>query len=100
MYVTKDVYGTDHSTIFSTQVNNCTVHSITYRYKGVCYPLYSKHNTGILRERRGIEYGITGMVNRYSNSMKLYCIIKDTQPADATEYVNSSLTRAECGTPR
>jgi hypothetical protein len=74
--------------------------SITYRYKRVRYPLYSKHNTGILRERNGIEYDITGTVNRYSNSTTPYCIIKDTQPAEATEYVNSSLTRAEYGTPR
>jgi hypothetical protein len=39
------------------------VHSIMYRYKWSSYPLYSKHNTGVLRERRGIEYDITGMVN-------------------------------------
>jgi hypothetical protein len=69
MYVTKEMYGTDHSTIFRTQVNNTL-------YKGVHYPLYSRHNTGVLRERRGIEYDITGMVNVYSNSTTLYCILK------------------------
>jgi hypothetical protein len=69
-------------------------------YKGVHYPLYSRHNIGILRERRGVECDITGMVNVYSNSTTLYCILKDTQPSDSTEYVNSSLTRDEYGTPR
>jgi hypothetical protein len=73
---------------------------MTYRYKGVHYTLYSRHNTGVLWERCGIEYNITGTVNVYSNITTLYCILKDTQPADATEYVNSSLTRAEYGTPR
>jgi hypothetical protein len=29
--------------------------------------------------------------------MTPYCITKDTQPAEATEYVNSSLTRAAQG---
>jgi hypothetical protein len=67
-------------------------------YKGVRYPLYSRHNTCILWERHGIEYDITGMVNVYSNSTTLYCILKDTHPAVAIEYVNSSLTRDEYGT--
>jgi hypothetical protein len=57
------MYGTDHSAIFSTRVTtHCTVHSITYRYKWISYPLYSKHNTGVLRERRGIEYNINRTV--------------------------------------
>jgi hypothetical protein len=51
------------------------VHSITYRYKWICYPLYSKHNTAVLRERRGIEYDMTGTVNVYSSSKTLYCIL-------------------------
>jgi hypothetical protein len=56
--------GTDHSAIFSTRVTiHCMVHSIMYRYKWIIYPLYSKHNTGILRERHGIEYDITRTVN-------------------------------------
>jgi hypothetical protein len=64
MYRTKEIYGTDHSAIFRTRVTtHCTVHSITYRYKWISYPLYSKHNTGVLRERGGIEYDITGTVN-------------------------------------
>jgi hypothetical protein len=64
MYGTKEMYGTGHSAIFSTRVTpHCTVHSIIYRYKWISYPLYSTHNTGILRERRGIEYDITGTVN-------------------------------------
>jgi hypothetical protein len=71
-----------------------------YRYKGVRYPLYNKHNTGVLWERRCIEYEITGTLHRYSNSMPFYCIIKDTHTADATGYVNSLLMRAEYGTSR
>jgi hypothetical protein len=65
MYGIKEMYGTDHSAIFSTRVTtHCTVHSITYRYKWSSYPLYSKHNTGVLQERRGgIEYDITRTVN-------------------------------------
>jgi hypothetical protein len=69
-------------------------------YKGVRYPIYSRHNTGVLWERRGIEYDIAGTVHLYSNSTTLYRILKDTQPAIATEYVNSSLMRAEYGTTR
>jgi hypothetical protein len=64
MYGTKDMYGTDHFAIFSTRVTPlCTVHSITYRYKWISYPMYSNHNTGVLRERRGIEYDMTGAAN-------------------------------------
>jgi hypothetical protein len=63
MYGTKEMYGADHSTIFTTRVTtHCTVHSITYMYKWISYPLYSKHNTGILRERHSIEYDINGAV--------------------------------------
>jgi hypothetical protein len=63
MYGTKETYGTDHSAIFSRQVTHCTVHSIMYRYKWISYSLYSKYNTGVLRERRRIKYDITGTVN-------------------------------------
>jgi hypothetical protein len=62
MYGTKEV--TDHSAIFSTRVTtHCTVHSITYRYKWISYPLYGNHNTGLLRERHSIKYNITRTVN-------------------------------------
>jgi hypothetical protein len=64
MYRTKEMYGTNYFAIFSTRVTtHCTVHSIVYRYKWISYPLYSKHNTGVLQERRGIKYNITGTVN-------------------------------------
>jgi hypothetical protein len=64
MYGTKEMYGTDHSTIFSTQVTtHCTVHIITYRYKWISYPLYIKYSSSVFRERRGVEYDITGTVN-------------------------------------
>jgi hypothetical protein len=63
MYGTKEMYGTDHSAIFSMRVTpHCTVHSITYRYKWIRYPVYSKYNSGVFRERRGVEYDITGTV--------------------------------------
>jgi hypothetical protein len=63
MYGTKETYGTDHSAIFSTRVTTqCTVHSITYRYKWISYPVYRKYNSGIFRERHGVEYDITGTV--------------------------------------
>jgi hypothetical protein len=95
MYITKDMYRTDHSMIFSTQVNNTL-----YGTSGFATHCTVSTNTGILRERRDIEYDITGMVNRYSSSTAPYCIIKDNHPADATEYVNSSLTRATYSTAR
>jgi hypothetical protein len=64
MYRAKKMYGTDHSAIFSTRVTtHYTVHSITYRYNWIRYPLYSKHNTDVFRERRGIECDITRTVN-------------------------------------
>jgi hypothetical protein len=64
MYGTKEMYGTDHSAILNTRVTtHCKVHIIMYMYKWISYPLYSKHNTGVLGERRGIEYDITGTVN-------------------------------------
>jgi hypothetical protein len=63
MYGTKEMYGTDHSAIFSTQVTiHCTVHSIVYRYKWIIYPVYSKYNSGVFRERRHGEWDITGTV--------------------------------------
>jgi hypothetical protein len=95
MYVTKEMYGTDRSAISSTQLNK-TLYGT--QYKGDRYPLYRRHNTGVLRERRGIEYNITRTVNVYSNSTTLYCILEDNQPSEATECVDSSLTRYEYGT--
>jgi hypothetical protein len=63
MYGTKEMYGTDHSAIFSTQVTtHCTVHSITYRYKWISYPVYSKSKSGVFWEIHGVECDITGTV--------------------------------------
>jgi hypothetical protein len=63
MYRTKEMYVTDHSVIFSTRVTtHCTVHNITYRYKWISYPVYSKYNSSVSRERRDVEYDITGTV--------------------------------------
>jgi hypothetical protein len=63
MYGTKVMYGTDHSTIFSTRVTtHCTVHSITYRYKWISYPVYSTYNIGVFGERRAVECYITRTV--------------------------------------
>jgi hypothetical protein len=57
------MHGADHSAIFSTRVTtHCTVHSITYRYKWISYPVYSKYNSGFFREIRGVEYDITRTV--------------------------------------
>jgi hypothetical protein len=77
MYITKDMYRTDHSTILSTQVNN-TLYGTQYRICTSGFATYCtvSTNTGILREIRGIEYDITGTVNRYSNSTTPYCITK------------------------
>jgi hypothetical protein len=51
MYGTKEMYGTDHSAIFSTRVTpHYTVHSITYRYMWINYPVYSKYNSGVFQE--------------------------------------------------
>jgi hypothetical protein len=33
-----------------------------YRYKWIGYPVYSKYNSGVFRERRGVECDITGTV--------------------------------------
>jgi hypothetical protein len=63
MYGTKEMYRIGHSAIFSTRVTtHCTVHNITYRYKWISYPVYSKNNIGVFRERLGVEYDITGTV--------------------------------------
>ena len=63
MYVTKEMYQTDHSAIFSTRVTtHCTVHSITYKYKWISYPVYSKYNIGVFQERHGVECDITGTI--------------------------------------
>jgi hypothetical protein len=60
MYGTTEIYGTDHSEIFSEQVNNnCTVHSITYRHRGGSYPVYSKYNSGVFQVGCGVECDIT-----------------------------------------
>jgi hypothetical protein len=64
MYGTKEMYGTDHSAIFSMRVTtHWKVHSIMHRYKWISYPLYSKYNSGVFRERRGVECYITGTVH-------------------------------------
>jgi hypothetical protein len=56
MYVTKEMNGADHSAIFSMRVTtHCTVHSITYRYSWIRYPVYSKYNISV-------ECNITGKV--------------------------------------
>jgi hypothetical protein len=63
MYRTKEIYGTDHSVIFSTLVaTHCTIHSIMYMYKLISYPVYSKCSSGVFRERRGVECDIIGTV--------------------------------------
>jgi hypothetical protein len=63
MYRTKEMYGTEHSVIFSTRVTtHCTVHGITYRYKWISYPVYSNYNIRVFQERRGAECDITGTV--------------------------------------
>jgi hypothetical protein len=63
MYGTKEMYGTDHSAIFSMRVTtHCKVHSIMYRYKWIIYPVYSKYNSGVCWERRDVECDITGTV--------------------------------------
>jgi hypothetical protein len=60
MYGTTATHGTDHSDIFSEQVNNnCKVHSIAYRYRWISYPVYSKYNIIILQVRRGNKCDIT-----------------------------------------
>jgi hypothetical protein len=60
MYRTTETYGTDHSKLFSEQVNNnCTVHSITHRYMWISYPVYSKYSSGVFQVRYGVEYNIT-----------------------------------------
>jgi hypothetical protein len=33
-----------------------------YRYKWISYPVYSKYNNGVFRERYGVECDITGTV--------------------------------------
>jgi hypothetical protein len=53
----------EETAIFSTQVNNnCTVHSITYRYKWIGYPVYSKYSSGVFQERCGVKCNITGTI--------------------------------------
>jgi hypothetical protein len=60
MYGASSTYGTDHPGIFSEQVNNNnTVHSITYRYRWISYPVYSRYNRSILQVRHGDECDIT-----------------------------------------
>jgi hypothetical protein len=34
-----------------------------YRYRWISYPGHRKYNSGIFRERRGVECDITGTVN-------------------------------------
>jgi hypothetical protein len=63
MYEKKETYGTDHSTIFSMQVNS-TLYSkqYTYRYRWISYPVYSKYNSIVFQERCGVECDINGTV--------------------------------------
>jgi hypothetical protein len=90
MYGTKEIYGTDHSASFSTQVTTqCTVHIIAYMYKWISYPVNSKYNSGVFRKRWGVKCDITGTVKvivavQHYNVSIMY-IINDTQPADANE---------------
>jgi hypothetical protein len=57
------MYGTYHSAILSMRVTpHCTVDSITYRYKWISFPVYSKYNISVFQERRGVECDITGTV--------------------------------------
>jgi hypothetical protein len=50
MYGTTATYGTGHSDIFTDQVNNnYMVHSITYRYRWISYPVYSIYSIIIRR---------------------------------------------------
>jgi hypothetical protein len=64
MYRTTVTYGSDHSDIFSEQVNNnCTVHSILFRYRWISYPLFIMYNISILLVRCGNECDITYKVN-------------------------------------
>jgi hypothetical protein len=92
------MYGTDHSVIFSTQVTtHCTVHIITYRYKWISYPLYSKHDTGVLLERRGIEYNITRTVNvivtvRHSTVYYKKILSQPMRPSTETVHVLGTST--------
>jgi hypothetical protein len=63
MYVTTETYGTDHSIIFSMRVtSHRMVHSITYRFRWVSYPVYSSYSGGVFQERFGVECDITGTV--------------------------------------
>jgi hypothetical protein len=63
MYGPKEMYGNDHSVIFSTRVTtHCTVHSITYGYKWISYPVYSRYNNNIFWERHGVESNISRTV--------------------------------------
>jgi hypothetical protein len=48
MHGTKATYVTNHSDIFSEQVNiNYTVHIIKYRHRWISYPVYSKYSISI-----------------------------------------------------
>jgi hypothetical protein len=83
MYGTTVTYGTDHSNIFSEQVNNnCMVHSIMYRYMWISYPVYSTYNIGVFQVRCGIECDITYKVKIIVKQCKtlLYIIIGLSQP--------------------
>jgi hypothetical protein len=63
MYEKKEMCGTDHNPIFSTRVTtHSSAHSITYRYKWISYPVYSKYNSSLFWERRDVECDITGTV--------------------------------------
>jgi hypothetical protein len=63
MYGAKEMYVTDHSAIFITRLTtHFTLHIIMYRHKWISYPVYSKYNRGIFRERCSVECDITRTV--------------------------------------
>jgi hypothetical protein len=69
-----------------------------YRYKWISYPVYSYYNSGIFRERCGVECNIIGTVKVMLQYDTLMYIINDSHPAKATEYRNSLRIRNEYGT--
>jgi hypothetical protein len=96
MYGTTATYGTDHSNIFSEQVNNnCMLHSVMYRYRWICYPVYSKYNIGVFQVRHGIECDIAYQVKIIVTIPDSAVYYNMTHPAKATKYGNSLCKRKE-----
>jgi hypothetical protein len=101
MYGATATYGTVDSDSFSEQLNkNCTVHSITYMYNWISFPVYSKYNIGVLQVKCGNECDITYYVKIVVTVRDPTVYYNRTQPAKATEYGNSPCTRNEYGTTR